>query len=119
MPPSSGPVFDPRGRQDLFRRPEQAVVFGGAVTPLKQRLLNQGVSPDRIAEAEANGILDEYQQSIRAYSRANQGSTTARRALSGSGKRNSRAAAVKRVMAEQGLSLPQASKYVKDNNVAY
>ena len=66
MPPSSGPVFDPRGRQDLFRRPVQAVMFG-----------------------------------------------------SGSGKRKSRAAAVKRVMAEQGLSLPQASKYVKENGIEY
>jgi hypothetical protein len=115
-------VFDPFGRQDLFRRPAQAVMFGGAVTPLKQRLLNQGYPPEVIAEAEANGMLDQMQEGIRAYSRANQGSTTAKRASrvgGGSGRRSGRAAAVKRVMAEQGLSLPQASKYVKDNNVAY
>jgi hypothetical protein len=38
---------------------------------------------------------------------------------SGSGKRNRRAEVVKRVMAEQGLSLPQASKYVKENGIEY
>jgi hypothetical protein len=35
------------------------------------------------------------------------------------GARSNRAAVVKQVMAEQGLSLPQASRYVKENGIAY
>lgn len=39
--------------------------------------------------------------------------------LVGSGRRESRAMLVKKIMREKGCSLPEASKYIKENNLTY
>jgi hypothetical protein len=71
-----------------------------------------------------------YLRSGNAPARYRVGSSAQRQALAQSegaitgsgmsgGRRSSRAAVVKRVMAQHGLSLPQASRYVKENGIAY
>jgi hypothetical protein len=88
----------------------------GLVKPPVQDKLDSSVSEEKPAPGVAKKRTlksTSKKELVKPVEKAQMPSST----LSGMGKRQARAQIVKKVMQEKGLSLPQASKYVKEHNL--